>query len=91
MVRLRPATPLSVLLLAAFALLLVSVLSVPITQLIPLGKFKNVSFGVFGYCKDDGSCSPIGIGYDTGIASPRPPVALAAAWLTALHRKTPRQ
>ena len=70
MARLRPATPLSVLLLAAFAMLLISVLSVPVTKLIPLGNFKDVTFGVFGFCRADGSCSPIGIGYDTGMSAP---------------------
>ncbi|UNI24220.1 regulator of ime2 [Purpureocillium takamizusanense] len=63
---LRPATPLSVLLFAAFVLLLLSVISIPVTQFVPLGKFKDVTFGVFGYCRDGGKCSPIGIGYDTG-------------------------
>ncbi|PHH81734.1 hypothetical protein CDD82_82 [Ophiocordyceps australis] len=62
---LRPATPLSVLLLAAFVLLLLSVLSVPVTKIVPLGKFKEVTFGVFGYCQDNGECSGIRIGYDT--------------------------
>ena len=62
---LRPATPLSVLLFAAFALLLLSVLSTPIIKAIPLGSFQGVNFGVFGYCTPD-SCSGIEIGYDTG-------------------------
>jgi hypothetical protein len=66
--RLRPATPLSVVLFAAFALLLVSVLSTPIINGIPLGKFKDFSFGVFGYCELD-KCSSISIGYDPS-ASP---------------------
>ncbi|KAH8907414.1 pali-domain-containing protein, partial [Coniochaeta sp. PMI_546] len=61
---LRPATPLAVLLFAAFALLLISVLSTPIIKPIPLGNFRGVNFGVFGYCKPD-SCSSIEIGYDT--------------------------
>ncbi|KAK6085409.1 pH-response regulator protein palI/prr-5 [Seiridium cupressi] len=61
---LRPATPLAILLFAAFALLLLSVLSTPIIQAIPLGTFEGVNFGVFGYCKGS-SCSPIEIGYDT--------------------------
>lgn len=61
---LRPATPLSILLLLAFGLLLISVLSTPIIQQIPLGSFGGVSFGVFGWCKG-GTCSPIEIGYDT--------------------------
>ena len=61
---LRPATPLSVLLLIAFALLLISVLSTPIIESIPLGSFKGVNFGVFGYCNSNG-CTKIEIGYDT--------------------------
>lgn len=62
---LRPATPLSVLLGIAFALLLLSVLSAPIISAIPLGSFDNVQFGVFGFCKPSG-CSSAGIGYDIG-------------------------
>ncbi|KAL7621583.1 regulator of ime2 [Parahypoxylon ruwenzoriense] len=64
---LRPATPLAVLLFAAFAMLLLAVLSTPIIKAIPLGTYKGVNFGVFGYCNNnDGQCSPIEIGYDTG-------------------------
>ncbi|KAI1483437.1 hypothetical protein K445DRAFT_12056 [Daldinia sp. EC12] len=62
---LRPATPLTVLLFAAFAMLLLAVLSTPIIKAIPLGTYKGVNFGVFGYCEADGKCSPIEIGYDT--------------------------
>ncbi|XP_044721674.1 SUR7/PalI family domain-containing protein [Hirsutella rhossiliensis] len=62
---LRPATPLSLLLLAAFGLLLLSALSVPVTKFIPMGSFKDAKFGVFGFCKDGGTCSSIGVGYDT--------------------------
>ena len=61
----RPATPLSILLLAAFGLLLISVLSVPIITSIPLGSFHGVTYGVFGLCTDAG-CSGIEIGYDAG-------------------------
>ncbi len=61
---LRPATPLSILLLAAFALLLLSVISTPIIKSIPLGTYEGYSFGVFGYCKGD-VCSPFEIGYNT--------------------------
>ncbi|CAJ2503943.1 Uu.00g113370.m01.CDS01 [Anthostomella pinea] len=61
---LRPATPLAVLLFAAFALLLISVLSTPIIKAIPLGTYGSVSFGVFGYCDGD-KCSPIEVGYNT--------------------------
>jgi hypothetical protein len=60
---LRPATPLSVLLFAAFALLLLSVLSTPIINVIPLGSWNGVNFGVFGYCDSNG-CTPVEIGYD---------------------------
>ncbi|KAH6705506.1 hypothetical protein VD0002_g6677 [Verticillium dahliae] len=60
---LRPATPLSVLLFAAFALLLLSVLSAPIITAIPLGSFAGVDYGVLGYC-NRGACSSIQVGYD---------------------------
>ncbi|KAK8877162.1 pH-response regulator protein palI/prr-5 [Apiospora arundinis] len=60
---LRPATPLTILLFAAFALLVLSVLSTPIIKAIPLGTFKGTSFGVFGWCRGD-TCSGIEIGYD---------------------------
>ncbi|KAK3336897.1 SUR7/PalI family-domain-containing protein [Cercophora scortea] len=62
---LRPATPLSILLFAAFALLLLAVLSTPIIKAVPLGSFKGYTFGVFGYCRADGTCSPFEIGYDS--------------------------
>lgn len=65
---LRPATPLSVLLAAAFVLLLLAVLSVPVIKAIPLGEHQGTTFGVFGYCKSDGSCSSISIGYDIGMS-----------------------
>lgn len=61
----RPATPLSVLLLIAFGLLLVAVLSAPIIGAIPLGSFNGVNYGVFGYCKSDDGCTSFDIGYDT--------------------------
>ncbi|KAI0130083.1 SUR7/PalI family-domain-containing protein [Xylariales sp. AK1849] len=61
---LRPATPLAILLFAAFALLLLAVISTPIIKAIPLGTFGGVNFGVFGYCDGKG-CSSIEIGYDT--------------------------
>ncbi|CAI6337733.1 unnamed protein product [Periconia digitata] len=61
---LRPATPLSILFLAAFALLLLSTLSTPIIKGIPLATFQGVDFGVFGYCKN-GDCRGPMIGYDT--------------------------
>jgi hypothetical protein len=62
---LRPATPLTILLLAAFALLVISILSTPIVKGIPLASYDGVNFGVFGYCKGN-SCSKVEIGYNTG-------------------------
>ncbi|KAI9371194.1 SUR7/PalI family-domain-containing protein [Aspergillus egyptiacus] len=59
---LKPATPLTLLLLVAFVLLLLSVLSTPIVKNIPLATFENVEYGVFGYCKA-GECTDIHIGY----------------------------
>ncbi|GFF37645.1 pH-response regulator protein palI/RIM9 [Aspergillus udagawae] len=61
---LKPATPLTILLLAAFVLLLLSVLSTPIIQGIPLATFNDVDYGVFGFCKA-GQCTNIHIGYTT--------------------------
>jgi hypothetical protein len=62
---LRPATPLTVLLLAAFVLLLISVISTPIVKSIPLASFDGVDYGVFGYCQGN-TCSKIEIGYNFG-------------------------
>ncbi|KAJ0424243.1 SUR7/PalI family-domain-containing protein [Aspergillus carlsbadensis] len=64
MMLLKPATPLTVLLLVAFVLLLLSVLSTPIVKNIPLATFDNVEYGVFGYCKA-GKCTAIHVGYTT--------------------------
>ncbi|OXV06326.1 hypothetical protein Egran_05906 [Elaphomyces granulatus] len=61
---LKPATPLTVLLLITFVLLLLSVLSTPIIKTIPLARFKDVDFGVFGWC-ENAQCSGIHVGYDT--------------------------
>ncbi|CAK7271541.1 regulator of ime2 [Sporothrix epigloea] len=61
----RPATPLTVMLFAAFVLLVLSVLSTPLIKAIPLGSFQGYTFGVFGYCRPDGSCSGFELGYDT--------------------------
>jgi hypothetical protein len=63
---LRPATPLTILLLASFVLLLLSVISTPIVKGIPIATFQGVNFGVFGYCKGS-QCSGIKIGYSTGL------------------------
>ncbi|KAK1782776.1 SUR7/PalI family-domain-containing protein [Copromyces sp. CBS 386.78] len=70
---LRPATPLAVLLFAAFGLLTLATISTPIIKQIPLSRFNikglgDLSFGVFGYCTSTG-CSPIEIGYDTSAFS----------------------
>ncbi|KAJ5520021.1 Actin cortical patch SUR7/pH-response regulator PalI [Penicillium fimorum] len=59
---LKPATPLTILLLIAFALLLLSCLSTPIVKGIPLATFKDVDYGVFGYCKGN-TCTNIHVGY----------------------------
>ncbi|KAF3077729.1 regulator of ime2, partial [Orbilia oligospora] len=61
----RAATPLTILLFAAFALLLISVISVPIIKPITLATYGDVSYGVFGYCVGN-QCSPIEIGYNPG-------------------------
>ncbi|KAL1892873.1 regulator of ime2 [Sporothrix stenoceras] len=61
----RPATPLTIMLFAAFVLLLLSVLSTPLIKGIPLGSFEGYNFGVFGYCRPDGSCTGFELGYDT--------------------------
>ncbi|KAJ5922060.1 hypothetical protein N7516_009763 [Penicillium verrucosum] len=59
---LKPATPLTILLLIAFVLLLLSCLSTPIVKGIPVASFKDVDYGVFGYCKGD-TCTDIHVGY----------------------------
>lgn len=62
--RLKPATALSAILLVAFALELLAVLSVPVTRSITLCTYQNIQFGVFGYCdQSTDTCSSIGIGY----------------------------
>ncbi|KAJ6783581.1 hypothetical protein PWT90_08457 [Aphanocladium album] len=60
---LRPATPLTVLLAVAVALLIISVISAPVTKAIYLGKADNTVFGVFGRCTGS-KCSSAGLGYD---------------------------
>ncbi|KAJ5692296.1 pH-response regulator protein palI/RIM9 [Penicillium macrosclerotiorum] len=59
---LKPATPLTILLLVAFALLLISCLSTPVVKGIPLATYSNVDYGVFGYCQGD-KCTAIHVGY----------------------------
>lgn len=68
--RVRPATPLSIIFLAAFALLLLSVLSTPIIPAIQLASHEGVTFGVFGHCGKVGSganCSGFVVGYNMGM------------------------
>ncbi|KAG5366220.1 pH-response regulator protein palI/RIM9 [Yarrowia sp. B02] len=63
--RMKSATGLLVILLIAFALQLVAVLSVPVTKTISLGSYQDHKFGVFGYCNvKDNTCSPAGVGYN---------------------------
>lgn len=62
---LRPATPLSIIFLVAFVLLLLSTLSTPIIKSIPLGRYQKYNFGVLGYCHDDGTCVGPQLGYST--------------------------
>ena len=62
--RTRAATPATVFLLAAFILLLLSCISVPITKTIALGAFNGVAFGVFGYCINGQGCSAVQLGYN---------------------------
>ncbi|KAJ5885092.1 hypothetical protein N7495_009602 [Penicillium taxi] len=61
---LKPATPLTILLLVSFALLLLSCLSTPVVKGIPLATYNNVDYGVFGYCQGN-TCSKIQVGYST--------------------------
>ncbi|KAF3051686.1 regulator of ime2 [Didymella keratinophila] len=62
---LRPATPLSILFFVAFCLLLLSTISTPIIPAIPIATYRNINFGVLGYCPNGGSCKGPMIGYDT--------------------------
>ncbi|KAJ5710961.1 hypothetical protein N7488_005117 [Penicillium malachiteum] len=59
---LKPATPLTILLLITFILLLVTCISTPIVKGIPLATYKDVDYGVFGYCDGD-KCTGIHVGY----------------------------
>jgi hypothetical protein len=63
----KPQTPLSFLLLAAFGLLLMSVLSAPIIESINIASFGEVKFGVFGWCSKSAGCSGITFGYNMGM------------------------
>jgi hypothetical protein len=59
---LRPATPLTVVFVVSFALLLVASLSTPVVKSIPLGQDDDTTFGVWGFCTSE-ECSQIQIGY----------------------------
>ena len=59
---LKPATPLSILFLIAFVLLLLSTISTPVVKSISLASYKGYSFGVFGYCSSQ-HCSDANIQY----------------------------
>jgi len=72
---LKPATPLTVLLLIAFALLLLTCISTPIVKGIPLATFIDVDYGVFGYCQAD-KCTNIHVGYTSSESRP----IIPAAW-----------
>ncbi|KAF2723589.1 pali-domain-containing protein [Polychaeton citri CBS 116435] len=61
----RPATPLAIIFLVAFVLLLLSTLSVPIIKSIPLMTYQGWDFGVFGYCKSGSDCTGPVVGYST--------------------------
>ena len=65
----RPATPLSLVFLAAATLLLLTSLSTPVIRAFVLGANNGYSFGVWGFCKDDG-CSPVQIGYSVDDITP---------------------
>lgn len=70
---LRPATPLSILFFVAFCLLLLSTISTPIVPAIPIATYRNINFGVLGYCPDGESCKGPMIGYNTGTPLHAPP------------------
>lgn len=63
-VRIKPAFSLSVILLIAFGLQLVAVLTAPVTKALALAQVDNVKYGVFGYCSGSNECSKVGLGYD---------------------------
>lgn len=63
MARLRAATPLALLLLVSLALLIISIVSVPISQSIVLATNAAFQFGVFGYCNNN-QCTRVQVGYD---------------------------
>jgi hypothetical protein len=85
---LRPATPLTIVLLISFVLLLLSTLSSPIIPSIPIATFKGVHFGVFGYCQPDHGCTNVRVGYTTGLLpSPRSSSQANNIQMVSLHLK----
>lgn len=87
----HPATLLSALLLVAFGLLVVSVISTPIVRAITIATVDGVQYGVFGYCKGS-SCSAIHIGYlssELGVA-PHGCGHAADCWQTRATRRLSR-
>lgn len=81
---LKPATPLTVCLLAAFVLLLISCLSTPIVKGIPLATYQNVDYGVFGYCQGD-KCTNVHVGYSVGESQSGVPFSFCLSRLTSLQ------
>lgn len=65
-VRIRPASAPCVIILIAFGLQLVAVLSAPITRAIALSTYNDITYGVFGYCTTD-KCSSVSIGYPSSV------------------------
>ena len=63
--RYKALTPGAVCYLAALVLLVLTVISAPITRFSSIGSASGVKFGVFGYCITRGGCSKVQIGYAT--------------------------
>lgn len=61
----KSALLLSILLFLSFGFQMVAVVSVPVTTQITLANFNGYIYGIWGYCKADGSnCSGIHVGYE---------------------------
>lgn len=61
----KSALLLSILLFLSFGFQMIAVVSVPVTTQITLAKFNGYIYGIWGYCKADGtSCSGIHVGYE---------------------------
>lgn len=60
---LRPATPLAILFFGALVLTILSTLSTPIIKSLPLARFEDIDYGVFGACKGS-QCTGIKVGYN---------------------------